>query len=564
MSLNNIVTELLKIPVKVLTDKENDTSNEVEDIKNNEETTSSGIDDKKDTTYQNLSLQDFREVIANAATDENGLVEFIEKNGADAVFKILDEDNNGTIEAGEISKALGGKPSTSNFSTSELVDAAVSKIGEKPTKEDPEEVSVAQKSIVAPEAAESSPESDNASASGTSSSSGPRSSSSGNTNINGNSSPKGETVEELEAEKQQTNQEYDGKIKDKNTEIKTAIEQDQSINEELKQEYQAVEQKVSGLTIQVQQTEVEISGLDTSLHNKDCEITQAEAELSKLDTNTNDAETNSKNSARKSEIEGKLATLRTEKSEIESKLEEAKEKLTQQLADKATAEGELQAVMQKIMEAASGETKELIARATGEIESLKVEKAQKIQEIDGKISVAKTSNLNNAKMTGEMAGSVSGEMATLMIELGQSQEMKDYFARFQGNYCGSYINKLLDHAFQQLGFKRQPEGLRYTGRVDVTKMSDAEKEDFIKTKLRPGMIFEYKYNSGRSRDGGYHVGMIMKVNDDGSWETLEGNTTVDGVKHSIGSHHRDINYKWLSAIYDPNIAFEEMRAQQRS
>ncbi len=535
----NIITDILKAPIDFLAKTVLDTVEAKEKKVENKEK----AEEVKEESYEKLSSQDFKKILETAATSENGLVEFIEKNGTDTAFKALDENGDGTIAADEVSKALDNGSLNSKFSVLDLVNAVVKKVAKtaapapevKPEAAAPEQPVTAPSDFIGPPA--------------------PSGVSSGG-NYSGNTAsnvPKAESVQDLETQKQKIIQEYDGRINAKNAEMGNAIQQDESISAELKQQYETANQNLANATNALQQTEGKISGLETSLHSNECETTRIEGELSKIKTDTKNEEVNSKNKARKESISSRLAELKEEKAKLDEQLSAAKDKKTQQLQEKTAAEASLQEIANKIAASASDETKAAIERIKGEIEVLKTEKTQKVGEIDNKIATLKTKEVDRSKSMGELAGSAGGALAALMIELGESNELKDYFYNhFNGAYCGVFVNKLLDYAFKKLGFNKTPEGLRYMGRVEVKKMTYEQKVEVMRTKLRPGMVFEYRYGTD-----GYHTGMIAKVNSDGSWETLEGNTIVNGVHGMIGSHTRDMNYRNLTAIYDPNIALEQ-------
>ena len=541
------MTEILKKPVEFSIDTFN-----TDDVKENENN-----EPKKEEAHEGLSREDFKRKMKEAAAGEDALVEYIEKNGLDAAFNELDANRDGTIQANEVSEALGNGTSNPNFSITELIKALINKIS-SPTPQEPETKPENQTENVVPPATENVVPMGNVAPTGGGGGSGRvgGGGGSGGGSVNQNNTQKPETVKELEEKKQKMIQDYDGQVTAKNKEVENLIKQDENISQALKQELEVANQNLEAAIGALQQTESEISGVQTSLHDKECQIAGKEAELGSLKTDTDDEEVNTKNKQRKSELEKEIGQLKDEQNKLKEQLGELEKQKATQLDQQAQAEVAVQEVMNKIMEAASSETKAAIEKIKVEVEQIKAEKTTEIQKIDQQIADAKTKEVDNSKNMGSLAGGDAGALAALMIERGNDPELIDHYEnRFKGAYCGSYLRGILKYSLNKLGVD-VPKNVRYLGRIDPRKMSAAQKEEWVKTKLRPGMVFEYTYTN---RDGstGWHTGMIAKVYPDGSWDTLEGNTRVNGQRGKVGSHRRDINYKNIYGIYDPNLAVEQ-------
>ena len=410
MSLN-IITDIIKKGIDLFPKKE-------QDVESAEATTIEEISNEtiqEEANYEEISLQDFSKIIINAATNEDGLVEFIEKNGVDAAFKALDKDGDGAIQANEVSSALGDVSSIQNFSITDLLKAVVKAVLNPTTTTEeilpeitPEvENTTEQTAPTIPPANIFSPPSGGTSSGG---SSGGNGGGGGDTIGNGaTTNPK--TVAEYQSEiskketdKSTVKQETIANIQTQEQKIAEIMTQENSgIPPEAKAEYEQqkatletqIGEQATAIETQegiIQDSNAKITSCDTAMGQIDGQISSLESQRTSASADDTDAKTR---------IQKKIDNLKEEKRRLddEKKLAEKAKGLAEtakQTAEETKAnlekeqDGLLDAIIEKYKEAIPLEIKAALEAAKAEIQRLRADETTKLGALNTEIQTLKT------------------------------------------------------------------------------------------------------------------------------------------------------------------------------
>lgn len=368
----------------------------------------------------------------------------------------------------------------------------------------------------------------------------------GSTSYNsGVNTKKDDTVEELEAKKQKAINEADTQIKAKNNEMDKAVQSSDKVTSELKSQYSQKNTELNNTNSAISASEVRISSLDGEISSLENSIASMTSELDALKSQENPKEDLS---SRISSLESQIKQAESEKSAKEAE-KEAEIQNKEELEDKKeTLTSELSAIEAEIAKA-DPELVQTLASIKAEISAIESEKASTVSELDKKIEVAKANEKSNAEFLGSMKGSDS-IFAGKFVEIATSDEA---YAKWNGvsNCCASFVKWCISETAKSLGLSTTDAiagscgGLMNLGKqndawIDMEKvrttMTKEEQIEYLKENLKPGMVFVY--NSGGSN---WHTGIVKQVNADGSWETIEANTSYQGQNSIVYSHHRDID-----------------------
>ena len=357
----------------------------------------------------------------------------------------------------------------------------------------------------------------------------------------------------------------------------------------------------------------QITTLEADLHTIEYNLNAAEAELANLSDATVFTEYQQGIDKRREElngdaskgIQGEIEKLKENKAKKETELKEAEANLKQANDQREALEGEIAEIEANNPDE---ESRQVIAQCNENIGKLKEaigdkeretglqgEKAKKEKELNTQRNQEK----EDAKVFGAAQAYRQSEFVKFMMDYAINPATKKKYdeAYFNGSgaYCAVFTSevseKLYAEVLKRLGFDPSSVqygdtnadkalrtnqmsmsaapwgnniqsvlnslGLNAQGTIDVTGMSDAEKADLVRSgKVYPGMTWEYKhYENGQLV---YHTGFVESINQDLSWNTIEGNTTVkysDGKSedHTVGSHKRDGFKPYLSSFTDSTL-----------
>ena len=367
----------------------------------------------------------------------------------------------------------------------------------------------------------------------------------GSTSFSSSNTKKDDTVEELEAKKQKTINEADTKIKSKNNEMDKAVQSSDKVTSELKAQYSEKNNELNTTNSEISASEVKISSLEGEISSLENSIASMTSELEALKNQENPKEDLS---SRISSLESQIKQAESEKSAKEAEKEAEIQNKEELEAKKETLTSEMTAIEAEIAKA-DPELAQTLTNIKAEITAIEAEKASAISEIDKKIEVAKANEKSNAEFVGSMKGSDS-IFAGKFVEIATSDEA---YAKWNGvsNCCAAFVKWCISETAKSLGLSTDNAiagscgGLMNLGKqndawIDMeqvrTTMTREEQIQYLKENLKPGMVFVY--NSGGSN---WHTGIVKQVNDDGSWETIEANTSHQGQNSIVYSHHRDID-----------------------
>jgi len=396
------MTEILKKPVEFSIDTFN-----TDDVKENENN-----EPKKEEAHEGLSREDFKRKMKEAAAGEDALVEYIEKNGLDAAFNELDANRDGTIQANEVSEALGNGTSNPNFSITELIKALINKIS-SPTPQEPETKPENQTENVVPPATENVVPMGNVAPTGGGGGSGRVGGGGGSgggstATDNGASSPK--TVDQYSKEIQQKKDDKDkvkqntrAGIQEQEQEITKAMTKEGSgIPPEAQAEYEQqkaiLETQISEQTAEIEIQEGIIQDSNAKIESCDTAIKQVEGQISNLNgqlssTPAEDSETKGRIKQKIKNLEKEIETLEGEKKAAEDA--KATAEGAKQTAESAKTQleteknGLLDAILVKYKDSIPSEVTETIQAARDKIAKLKAQEVEQLSKLDSEIQTLK-------------------------------------------------------------------------------------------------------------------------------------------------------------------------------
>lgn len=355
---------------------------------------------------------------------------------------------------------------------------------------------------------------------------------------------KEETLDDLLAKRKQIETDADNKIEELNKNYQTLIDSVPDDNL-LKQNYQNAQNEFNAHKDLLSQNQTLIDGLNNSIHTNQVNLLSAKGELENLKIDTGDTEIDSKNLARKQELEKIIEKLELEKIKLDNDLIEAENEKIE--LDKLTLglENNVKATFEAFSASLNSDIKTQLAEIQTQIQSVEAKKTADLQEIDKKIETKKAQELNNAYKNGESKGKLaSNKVGASIVEtalkyLGYNEKDGSYKIFSTGDYgwCADFVTYVMKEVCKDGGMNKSaikevskhlgasPYKLRTRNKehyYNTRNMSDSEYQEFISTKLQPGMAFISK-GSGAS---GEHTGFVAEVNwEKGTFVTIEGNSS---------------------------------------
>lgn len=324
-----------------------------------------------------------------------------------------------------------------------------------------------------------------------------------------------ETLEAVRAQKQKLISDADAKIEAKNNELNTAINEDENVSSELKEEYTGLTSELNTVNSNIAAKESEISGYDSEIQSTSASIAGMESELSTLEArNPDDPETKEKITDRISKLKSNISEAETKLQELEGKKETAEGELSNLKTQKEEIETAINQVEQKILED-NPQLKTVIDTIKGEIKEIETEKTTQIAELDTKIAELSNKQTEESKAAGQVLGSPMGQyMSQLFDDIADSADIVKQ-SEGQTDYCSKYIASCIKKLFEQNGITGIDVPLSPNGQLnwvnsfpdeikvyDFTKMSDEEKRNF---QLQPGMIVKMQWQGTSNSNPQMHT-----------------------------------------------------------
>ncbi len=378
--------------------------------------------------------------------------------------------------------------------------------------------------------------------------------------------------------------EINQKIAEDNQAIIKNNEQKMQYMEE-SEEYQTKMSELNGVISEISVCENNINTYESELLGIQCQISAAEAELSSLTPPVLFDEYQSEYESRKSALESQIASLQSDEAAKQQQITDEQAKLDGLEEDKASLEDTISAIESDNPDERISEINNSTAALQDELANLEQQKAQAEEQ-------QRTEEISNAQVFGAAEAYRQNEFVKFMLDYATSDEAEDEFesryADTQTQYCSIFTSEItgdmyeavkeklqekydiMDEEFEELMtneldgnlvYESSCRGISLTGTnmhgqasyygdrvqaaldsaelgitatLDMSNMTRSEKEEAVKNGLiYPGMIFDYYDENGRT-----HTGFIESINEDLTWNTIEGNTYVDGEgAKQVGSHN---------------------------
>lgn len=424
--------------------------------------TSNTSTDVSGYTKDGMSSDEFKQIISDNFLINEDLVNIFNTDGQVSlsnIFENLDADSNGLLDSNELT-TTNGLLVSSDFTN--ILNSTVSAL----------EAENAETTANATTTAETTDAKETKDTKGSNKTSSNRSGGSTNTNNTNNAagdakstSPEDE-LEALKQEKAKIIADSDAKISSLQSEMDQIIQENLKSNEEndkLKSQYTAKQSELNSCESEISTTESSLNTCERDLASVNGDISGLEGELNNLATDTEDADINSKNAARKEEINSQLAQLRQKKTDLENEKERLNGQLTSQKTKKDGIKGELDTLLQQI-EAANPELKEAIESKKQEIETAKADKETQVNDINTKIEAKEKEIIESKKTKGEAKGKMASSIGLNAQALYESLELDKKGLSFE---VFSYALE----GYAKLGDK----GNGMLGIFDTTQSADKER-----------------------------------------------------------------------------------------
>lgn len=483
------------------------------------------------TSLDNFSAT-FNQLISGASTNDNDMTYLNNINtiGSENFFNAIDTNNNGVLEASEInvfSNQDGDATSISAEEFNNVFNQALSKLNSNsPT---------ANNTSVADTAETEATKKSN----GNSKSSG----SGGSSGSDASDVPKGDSLDDLRKQREKIITDSDKEIADLNAQLDSLISES-SADDTLKKQYQDAKSAYDENEAKIKTNETQLNEYNVNLHQIESNLAAANGEKDNLKTDTDDAEVNSKNAARITELEKTISDLNAEKKRIQdlkTALETDNNGLKSQSTNLKTA---VDTALSALSAGLPPEVQQNIASLKEQISAAESNKTQKLAEIDAKIKTKEAEEVEQSKSSGELRGKLSSDefgskiVETALKYLGDSESNGRYKKFSTGSYgwCADFVSYVVKEVCKDggmsssavkdvakhLGASPQKLSNRNSGNYyNIRNMSSSELQEFARTKLQPGMAFICK-GSGAS---GQHTGFVASVDyENGTITTVEGNS----------------------------------------
>lgn len=369
-----------------------------------------------------------------------------------------------------------------------------------------------------------------------------------------------ETLEELEQKKQEIITEADKNIAAKEEEKDKLVEDNDKISDELKKDYSEAKADLKETQDKKTSLESDRDGYNSDLSGIEQDINALEGEKSTLRTDTDDEEINTQNKSRLGEIESQISAKQDKKAEYEQKIEEAEQQI-KELEEKEKEQEEKLAEVEAEIAKADPELGQKMTQINSEIQELKTQKTSDVKDIDAQIKVKKEEANKEAKEAGENKGKASNDIGSGLVELaskymGMNEADGSYKLFTNGRteaWCADFVTYVVNEYAKEQGMdvkegfgspsvaNLQSWAQKNGAYDDIASMSSADKQNYLNNELKAGDIIIWQ------RNGKSHTGIVKNVNSDGTFTTVEGNSS-DQVKSNVIS----INDNQLSGFIKLN------------
>ena len=377
----------------------------------------------------------------------------------------------------------------------------------------------------------------------------------GGSSVNNNSSTSkktatktaADTLKELQQKKQEIIADADKKISKKEEEKDKLVSDNSKISKELKQEYTDAKTDLKETQDKKSSLETKKDGYQNSLSKIDQDLNALKGEKSSLKTDTKDDEINSQNKSRLKDIESQISAKKEKKADYEKKIENAEKKIKELETKEKEQQEKLAAVEEKISQADPKLGKK-IEKINSEIKEIKTQKASDVSEIDSQIQIKEKEANKEAKQAGVNKGKAANDIGSGLVELaskymGMNEADGSYKLFTNGRteaWCADFVTYVVKEYAQQQGLDLKDgfgspsvsnlrDWAQKNGAYEsIETMSSAQKSDYLKNDLQVGDIIIWK------RNGKSHTGIVKSINNDGTFTTVEGNSS-DQVKSNVVS-----------------------------
>lgn len=356
-----------------------------------------------------------------------------------------------------------------------------------------------------------------------------------------------DTLKELQQKKQEIIADADKKISKKEDEKDKLVSDNSKISKELKQEYTDAKTDLKETQDKKSSLETKKDGYQNSLSKIDQDLNALKGEKSSLKTDTKDNEINSQNKSRLKDIESQISAKKEKKADYEKKIENAEKKIKELETKEKEQQEKLAAVEEKISQADPKLGKK-IEKINSEIKELKTQKASDVSEIDSQIQIKEKEANKEAKQAGVNKGKAANDIGSGLVELaskymGMNEADGSYKLFTNGRteaWCADFVTYVVKEYAQQQGLDLKDgfgspsvsnlrDWAQKNGAYEsIESMSSAQKSDYLKNDLQVGDIIIWK------RNGKSHTGIVKSINNDGTFTTVEGNSS-DQVKSNVVS-----------------------------
>lgn len=363
-------------------------------------------------------------------------------------------------------------------------------------------------------------------------------------------------LEDLEKQRKQIISDADKEISSKEKEKDDLVNNNSKISDDLKKEYKTAKDSLKETNDAIKDKETAISDGESDLSGVEQEINALEGEKSTLKTDSDDKDINKQNKERLGEIESKISKQNEKKAKLEQKINKNKEELKTLEAKQKEQEKALADVEKKLGEA-DPELKTKLDKVNKELSEVKNKKSSDVKDIDSKIEAKRKEANKEAKQAGENKGKAANDIGSGLVALaekymGKNEADGSYKMFTNGRteaWCADFVTYIVKEYAQQQGLDIKSgfgspavAGLMQWAQnnnafTSVSGMGANDRQNLLKNDLKPGDVIIWKSN------GASHTGIIRKINGDGTFETVEGNSS-DQVK----SNHKSINDSHLTGF----------------
>ena len=502
---------------------------------------------------EDISKDDFKKEFDNLNTEvdetPSAIMNKIEELGAENVFNAVDTDTDGILSNSEIAD-LKEENSVSEEKLNNIFEQISSEQQETSDNEIPESNNPEAPAVPAPTSSTSETTTDDTdselktdSTEETKETKKTKHSKKSSKGSKGGNNPKPadndvpeaeekETVADLMNQKKEIISTADSKIDAANKELDELVENSDA-DKELKEDYENAKTAYEENEKEIKDNEAQILEYENSLHDIDKSITSLNAELTAITANSQNTEANEKVSARIGEIQQELSDLEAQKERIETKKKELEENNSNLKADETS----LKTAMEEAFAALelSPANKLQADYIKEKIEKLEASKQTEVSKIDEQIQVLKAQEIEESRAAGEKKGqleanTVGEQIANAALQYVGYKGNSDGSSMFHngsGGWCAAFVeyvvkevgqNNNIDYAKLDSHTSPSPMAL-YTMNKEHSYSTNDYSTSELKNIVKPGMGFVCK-GGGKS---GYHAGIVESVNDDGTFNTIEGN-----------------------------------------